>query len=945
MKSDDIIDDHHDDDININNMNNNMSTDLDALNTDDNIRLSTGSINTRSSSIDYKRMVTVYLYDTLDSKSIDLFVDSNTTAEEICQQIRIKTDPETIDLRCFSLVLIISILKTYNNSYLHYLRTLKNHECLNEIKQLVIDKQMQQFHQRDKSSLDITSRWYFKDIRTNPIELNESGDIMGETSSDDEEEISQSDLSYLAKSERKGYLLKRSNTDSNLWRKWYCVLLDQLWCIDITKEVPTCKCIKLTGMIRYREGYRALDQLQIIIINSDNLSHYFRAFNIVEQRNWIQDLNDKTNQLPENNFFSIAEVIIADEESARCQRVMKQLDGVLNGTKMMEALGLHKSIDLSQLSSRLTSDTTTTTTTITITTTTTTNNNDTNCNISSNSNSSYKNSGTNDDEGNRSLILTNNNRQNSSNSNSNSNSNSHSPLLLTGRVHAIRKILSTKKSNNNNNDNNNNNNNNTSNYNRGHKGENDVKYNLDDNRGDDGLDSSNSDKVLTIGITSDSSSKKSSHLNGDINIISTISNQHGNSYDHEDVHNHHHDHHDDVKLKHYHSNYISVTNNQEEEEEEDDDNDVVVGGSRVDVDLCNYNMCNHLEQTGLIHRLYRENRSLFELIHFVIHVQRFRELFRHELSVSTSIQRHYARDVYITYLLPQLQLSEIELSEQFHDHIIKLGGEDIMNIQQQQQQQVTKKNKCDNWGIDVMELLRIHQSICLVCFNATVSIHDLTATAIVNVTGEKLLNDQQLQLQQANDISNFIEDGQQQQQQQQQQHSGTKNNDNNQIDEKVTTLRSPTSPSTDPNNSSSNSGSSSSNNSSSISTKGNIPIDTRGNHAALLKAPPNQSIHSRPTSSLSSSFWSNWFHPNSINTSSSSGRSSLFSSKPTNTTNTPSFSSFSPDTSPRTMIWREVSSSSSKSHPSSISDEDNNLTAPDVELFDSVLRTLYGRLS
>lgn len=859
MKSDDMIDDNQDNDTN-------NCTDLDALNTDDNIRLSTGGSSTRNSSIDYKRMITVHLYDTLDSKSIDFIVDSDTNAEEICQQIRTKTDPETIDLRCFSLVLIISILKTYNNSYLHYLRTLKNHECLNEIKQEVIDKQMQQFHQRDKSSLDVTSRWYFKDIRTNPIELNESGDIMGETSSDDEEEISQSDLSYLAKSERKGYLLKRSNTDSNLWRKWYCVLLDQLWCIDITKEVPTCKCIKLTGMIRYKEGYRVLDQLQIIIINSDNLSHYFRAFNIVEQRSWIQDLNDKTNQLPENNFFSIAEVIIADEEKARCQRVMKQLDGVLDGTKMMEALGLHKSIDLSRLSLGVTSD---------------------NC-------SSFKDGGNYEGEGNRPLLSTN-NRYNSSNSSSSSSS---PPTSKVHNANAIQlRMLSTK-----NNNNNHHNNNKISNYNRGLKEE-DDKYKLDDDLGVDVLDS---DGILTIGTTSDSLSSKIPHLNDDRNIISSIPTHHCNSYDHDDDHHSHR--HDDIKLKHYHSNYISITNtnNRKEEGEEEGRR----GGRGGSVDLSNYNMCNHLEQTGLIYRLHRENKSLFEIIQFIIHVQRFRELFRHELSIPTTVQRYYARDLYIIYLLPQLQLSEIELSEQFHDHIIKLEGGEIINRQQQsgqQQQQLTKK-RCNFWGIDDMELLRIHQSMCLFYFNATVSIHDLTT---VNVTGQNLVNQQQQQQQQANNRNNVIHDGQQ-----------SIKNDNNQIDEQVT-LRSPTSASNDP----------------SGNTKGSIPTDSRGNQA-LLNAP-------RQTSSLSSSFWSNWFHPNTNNISSSGGRnsgssrSSLFSSKPTNSTNTPS--SFSPDTSPRTMIWREVSSS--RSHPSSISDEDNNLTAPDVELFDSVLRTLYDRLS
>lgn len=147
-----------------------------------------------------------------------------------------------------------------------------------------------------ESKLDNAGKWYFKDMRSNPIDLGVSADICGEYSSDDEyEDISESDRTCLSKSERRGYLLKRSNTDFNLWRRHYCALADHLWCLDLSKkEIPAvrAKCVKLSGLIRYREGSTTLDQLQIIIVNStDGKTHFFRACSLLDQKKWIQDMN------------------------------------------------------------------------------------------------------------------------------------------------------------------------------------------------------------------------------------------------------------------------------------------------------------------------------------------------------------------------------------------------------------------------------------------------------------------------------------------------------------------------------------------------------------------------------------------------------------------------------------------------------------------------------
>jgi len=124
----------------------------------------------------------------------------------------------------------------------------------------------------DTPLLNVTRvRWYYKDVRTAPLEIGDTGEIIGEYALDHfsyiyseaakpisesesihlheqdsdifidafehstaptaaaavsggyeegEFEISFSDLAYLTKAERKGYLLKRSNRDVNLWRRY-----------------------------------------------------------------------------------------------------------------------------------------------------------------------------------------------------------------------------------------------------------------------------------------------------------------------------------------------------------------------------------------------------------------------------------------------------------------------------------------------------------------------------------------------------------------------------------------------------------------------------------------------------------------------------------------------------------------------------------------------------
>ena len=62
--------------------------------------------------------------------------------------------------------------------------------------------------------------------------------LLVESSDDEEEDISESDLAYLRKGERRGYLSRQSNKDkhTDLWHKRYCVLTDKLWVLNITSD-------------------------------------------------------------------------------------------------------------------------------------------------------------------------------------------------------------------------------------------------------------------------------------------------------------------------------------------------------------------------------------------------------------------------------------------------------------------------------------------------------------------------------------------------------------------------------------------------------------------------------------------------------------------------------------------------------------------------------------
>lgn len=284
------------------------------------------------------QLMTVNIYDTHSATTI-LKVNSETRACDICKAIAHKFDISSDNAKFHSLVLVLTAYNSANKYNTHCVRTLTQNECPLDIRGILISKLIDKYNISDAKEVANTVRWYYKDIRTSPIEFGDSGEVSGEYSSDDEEVISHSDLAYLAKAERKGYLLKRSSKDQNLWRRWYCALTDHLWCVDINRDDPRAICIKLSGMIRYKQGnHSTLDQVQTIIINSLKQTHFFRAFNVVEHRKWIEDLYVKTNYATDNDYFSMAEVIICDEELTKSKRIHKQVQDLLDLDMVYECL-------------------------------------------------------------------------------------------------------------------------------------------------------------------------------------------------------------------------------------------------------------------------------------------------------------------------------------------------------------------------------------------------------------------------------------------------------------------------------------------------------------------------------------------------------------------------------------------------------------------------------
>ena len=198
--------------------------------------------------------------------SLTLEVNPLTLASEVCEKISTKLRFSVDEKKFYTLILVHTGLNESANANYHFLRTLKNDEKVLSVVNFVADKQRSKFGQL-KSSYRSLSRWYYKDIRTSPIDLGDSGEISGESSSEDEEsEISLDDMAYLRQGDRRGHLLKRSTKDPNLWKRRYCVLTDKIWCMNTRRLVPRAISIPLNSSILLQDTMPSFDYPHCIII-------------------------------------------------------------------------------------------------------------------------------------------------------------------------------------------------------------------------------------------------------------------------------------------------------------------------------------------------------------------------------------------------------------------------------------------------------------------------------------------------------------------------------------------------------------------------------------------------------------------------------------------------------------------------------------------------------
>jgi len=318
-----------------------------------------------SFSLDEEEMELVYvgILDTragvTETRSLSTFQQAypTTLAYDLCDAIINKMDLTPEDAKFYRLILVHTGQSETSSGVQHCVRTLKDHEKVIEVLRSVTEKQRVR-NNRLQDGSQSSNRWYFKDIRTYPLELESSGDVSGESSSDEEEEISLSDLAYLRQGERRGFLLKRSSQDPNLWRRRYCVLTDKLWSIDVRSKVPKASSINISGSIQVRESAAIFNldyPLSIVIENSSSSGSgsgggisskgaaFFRATNPTDHQGWIDDLRQRAFLTSENDVIKMAELIMCDEELSKNQRQQRSYQQVFQTTSVSKALNdLHE---------------------------------------------------------------------------------------------------------------------------------------------------------------------------------------------------------------------------------------------------------------------------------------------------------------------------------------------------------------------------------------------------------------------------------------------------------------------------------------------------------------------------------------------------------------------------------------------------------------------------
>mmetsp|Transcript_15029 Transcript_15029/g.28271 ORF Transcript_15029/g.28271 Transcript_15029/m.28271 type:complete len:623 (-) Transcript_15029:141-2009(-) len=242
------------------------------------------------------------------ASSTKVKIDGTKTANDICEVLSTKLGLPDTDALFYSLV---CVAKCVDKKSIHWVRTLKANEHMLKVQ---ADMEMKAISRckSEEMALTVSSSFYYKDIRSNPLDLD--GEASGDSSSDDEMEIPLNDLIYFGSGERRGFLQKRSSRDPNVWRRRLCILNDKLWCINVRKNIPWASCVKLNDT-RVLEDRPDLKYSNTITLSGNKgQTMFFRTNAPLEKHRWREEIRERTLYGAENEVLMMAEMIITDEE-------------------------------------------------------------------------------------------------------------------------------------------------------------------------------------------------------------------------------------------------------------------------------------------------------------------------------------------------------------------------------------------------------------------------------------------------------------------------------------------------------------------------------------------------------------------------------------------------------------------------------------------------------
>jgi hypothetical protein len=277
--------------------------------------------------------INVSLYDTLSSSTI-LKVTSETVASDLIETIFRKVEVSVDDQKYFKLVFVVTGLRdSIKRTRRHCIRTLRHDDKVLSVESQMMEKQVLKWQFKDT-----TSRWFFKDTRSAPLELGEACDLTEDESSDDDAEISLNDFSCIQQADRSGYMLKRSSKDPNVWLLRYCVLTDKLWCVNDRLRSPRASCISLNTNIKLQSKAPSLDCPGALILHSSHGLHSFIAPSLSEQQSWLHEIAQKTALMADNDVIAMAEMMICDEADSRSQRMQAGIAPYLNSNTLRKSM-------------------------------------------------------------------------------------------------------------------------------------------------------------------------------------------------------------------------------------------------------------------------------------------------------------------------------------------------------------------------------------------------------------------------------------------------------------------------------------------------------------------------------------------------------------------------------------------------------------------------------